>query len=113
MKIAYKKQMIERKNSENCVVTEYPMIDSDIDFAIVKIIGRYPEKRRVVNITCKEVVYVHEGKGTVEVNGEGYALSAGDLILIEAGEKFCWEGSMTLHISCHPPFNVDQHQYID
>jgi len=113
MKIAYKKQILERNNSELCVVTEYPLLDSDIDFAIVKINGRYPESKRAVNLACKEIVYVHEGQGQVEVNGESYSLSAGDLVLIECGEKFIWEGRMMLHISCHPPFSVEQHQHVE
>lgn len=113
MKIAYKRQVIERKNSELCVVTEYPELDGQLDFAIVKLSGRYPDTKRAVNLTCKEIVYIHEGHGQVEVNGECYSLDAGDLVLIESGEKFIWEGQMTLYISCHPAFNVEQHQIVD
>lgn len=114
MKITFKHQTIERKNSEVCVVTEHPMDDGTIDFAIAKISGRYPvAPQRAINLTCKEIVYVHQGNGKVVVNDKEYLLNAGDLVLIEAGEKFYWEGNMDLFISCRPAFTIDQHQIVD
>jgi mannose-6-phosphate isomerase-like protein (cupin superfamily) len=113
MKISLKHQANTRANSNVCSVTEYPMGDGDIDFAIVKVTGRYPTVQRAVNRTCKEIVYVHEGRGRVVVDGEEYALNPGDVILIEAGEKFYWEGPLTLFISCHPAFTIEQHQMVD
>jgi mannose-6-phosphate isomerase-like protein (cupin superfamily) len=113
MKIARKNQVIERKNSDICIVTEYPMLDKDLDFAIVGISGRYPESQRAVNTVCKEIVYVQQGTGKVIVNGIDYKLNMGDIVLIEAGEKFYWEGDMTLNIACHPAFSIDQHQHVD
>ncbi|QDP71557.1 cupin domain-containing protein [Legionella israelensis] len=113
MKISYKNQSIERKNSEICVVTEYPRMDKDLDFAIVNISGRYPTYQNAVNKQCKEIVYIQNGTGIVVVNNIEYLLNAGDVVLIEAGEKFYWEGNMRLFISCNPPFEVDQHQLID
>jgi len=113
MKILSKHQSTIHKNSDLCVVMEYGMDDPDIDFAVAKISGRYPAKRYVTNIQCKEIVYIQEGSGKVEVNGKEYTLTAGDLVLIEAGEKFYWEGHMTLFISCHPAFTIEQHQMTD
>ena len=113
MKIISNDQALRRHNNKFCTVTEYDIQDKDLDFAIIKITGRYPEERRVINIECKEVAYVHEGQGTIEINGKGHALKAGDLVLVEAGEKFCWEGNMTLFISCHHAFSLDQHHEVD
>lgn len=113
MQIVLKKQAIQRKNSDVCVVTEYKINDETLDFAIVKVIGRYPDKQRVVNTKCKEIVYVNSGNGKVVVNGKEYSLNAGDLVLIEAGEKFFWEGSLELFISCRPAFTVEQHQIVE
>jgi mannose-6-phosphate isomerase-like protein (cupin superfamily) len=109
MKIALKNQSFQRKNSDNCIVTEHPQLDEHIDFAIVKISGKYPLTGSAMNLQCKELIYVHEGQGTVVVNLKPQPLQAGDVILIEPGEKFVWEGELTLHISCHPAFTVDQH----
>jgi mannose-6-phosphate isomerase-like protein (cupin superfamily) len=107
-----KEQTTLRNNSEICLVTEYEMGDPDIDFAIVKISERYPAEGRVTNMQSKEIVYVHDGSGQVEVDEKVYPLKAGDVVLIEAGEKFYWDGSMTLFISCHPAFTVEQHQRV-
>ncbi|HFL2713449.1 TPA: cupin domain-containing protein [Legionella pneumophila] len=109
MKITYANQSLERQNSEVCIVTEYPHIDNDLDFAIVKISGRYPETKQAMNKKCKEIVYVQSGTGRVTVNHVEYALNPGDIVLIEAGEPFFWEGNMTLHIVCTPAFNLEQH----
>ncbi|WED44476.1 AraC family ligand binding domain-containing protein [Legionella cardiaca] len=113
MKIARKHQTIERKNSSNCIVTEYPIEDQTIDFAVVKINGRYPETRRATNLICQEIVYIQAGSGKVVVEDQEYSFNAGDVVLIEAGEKYFWEGTMELSISCRPAFQVEQHQYVD
>src|SRR5262249_34250647 len=110
MKIILKEQTVVRQNSEICLVTDYELGDPDIDFACVVIKGRYPAEGRVTNSRSKEIVYVHDGSGTVEVDGKNYPLKAGDAVLIEAGENFFWDGNMTLFISCHPAFTVEQHQ---
>ncbi len=109
MKITYAHQSIERKNSNICVVTEYPHIDNDLNFAVVKISGRYPEVKQAMNTTCKEIVYIQSGTGRVTVDHIEYALNPGDVVLIEAGEPFFWEGKMTLQIACTPAFNMEQH----
>ena len=102
-----------RKNSDICVVSEYAILDKDLDFAIANISGRYPESRYAVNKLCKEIVYIQQGAGKIVVNGIDYELNMGDVVLIEAGEKFYWEGELTLCISCHPAFTVNQHQLVD
>jgi|SRR5579872_3479554 len=113
MKIISKQESFERKNSDACIVTEYPMIDESIDFAIVHINGQYPLEKKAVNKKCKEMVYVEKGSGEVIVNDKKYLIHAGDVILIEAGEKFVWKGIMTLHISCRPAFTKEQHQIVE
>jgi len=114
LKISYKNQSIERKNSELCLVTEYPTVDNDLDFALVRLSGRYPpDNKRAVNIKCKEIVYIQNGTGKVVVDSIEYLLNVGDVVLIDAGEKFYWDGDMTLCISCTPAFDVEQHQIVD
>jgi mannose-6-phosphate isomerase-like protein (cupin superfamily) len=113
MKIVRQNETHEVKNSDNCIVIEYPTLDSEMDFAIAHITGRYPEKNRAVNIQCKEMVYIQQGQGIVEVEGKHYSLKTGDCVLIEAGEKFFWEGQMTLFISCRPAFHIEQHQWVE
>ena len=113
MKTCNGSQTIERKNSEHCVVTEFPIEDHDIDFAIVKVSSRYPVSGYAVNTISKEIVYVQEGTGKVVVGDVGYALITGDVVLISPNEKFYWDGNMTLHISCAPAFTPEQHIHVD
>ncbi len=49
------------KNSETCTAFEYPLGDKDINGAVIKLNGRYPEKGYVMNEVCKELVFVVEG----------------------------------------------------
>jgi len=112
MKITQKHQTFERKNSDVCIVTEYPIEDQDIDIARVQITSRYPAEGWAINRKCKEIVYVQEGSGKVVVGDQEYPLVAEDVVLIEAGERFYWDGSLSLLISCTPAFTVDQHHVI-
>jgi mannose-6-phosphate isomerase-like protein (cupin superfamily) len=105
-------QITIHHNSDKCSVKELPSFDSAINFAIINISGRYPEVDRATNLKCKEMAYVTKGNGKVVVEGKEYTLNAGDLILIDAGEKFYWEGDLELHISCTPAFTIDQHQHV-
>lgn len=105
-------QTITRKNSDHCIVSEFPIEDHEINFAIVKVSSRYPDQGRATNMLCKEIVYVQEGIGKIVVEGVEHTLSAGDVVLISPNEKFYWDGSMTLHISCTPAFTPEQHIHI-
>ena len=108
-----KENSISRKNSDTCHVIEYEIGDQDLDFALVSLDGRYPETGRVINTKCKEIVYIQDGQGKVVVEGHSQDLKMGDVILINAGQKYFWESCMTLTISCSPAFTIDQHQLID
>lgn len=112
MRKCCKNQTIEHKNSENCVVNEYPIEDKEINFAIADVSSRYPETGFATNTICKEIVYVQEGSGKVIVNSIEYTLQCGDVILISPNEKFYWDGNMTLHIACTPAFTSDQHIHV-
>lgn len=113
MKIAFKNQATQKKNSNMCSVTEYPLNDSMLDIAIATIAGRYPENGRVINRECKELAYVQRGEGKIVINGEIISLTEGDSIIIDAGEPYYWEGNMQLFLSCRPAWTVAQHQQID
>jgi hypothetical protein len=58
MKIIRAKEAKEFKNSESCIAAEYPSEDKDINVAVVEVTGRYPEKGRVTNLKCKELLYI-------------------------------------------------------
>jgi len=112
MKIAHKNQTKVFKNSAVCIATEYPMDDEDINGAVIELKGRYPEKGRAVNLECKEMAYIIKGSGKIEVEGKTIELNKKDLILIEPGEKFFWEGNLTMFMPCAPAWHPRQHKEI-
>ncbi len=113
MKIIHKAQTKEFKNSEKCVAIEYPMQDKDINGAVIKLNGRYPEKGRVVNTVCKELAYVISGSGKVVIENQEIKFNQGDLILIEPGEKYYWEGHFEIFMPCVPAWYPGQHQGVE
>lgn len=98
------------KVSVSCSAREYPEGDKDIWGAVVKINGRYPEKGTTVNLVCKELVYILSGKGKLEVNGKVTQVKKGDQMVIDKGEKFFWEGKLTMFMPCTPAWYSEQHK---
>lgn len=113
MKIIHKNQTKIFKNSEACTAIEYPMEDKDINGAVIELNGRYPDKGRTVNLECKEMAYVIKGSGKLVVEGDEVKLNEGDLVLIEAGEKFFWEGNLTMFMPCTPAWYPEQHKEVE
>lgn len=113
MKIITKNQAKEFKNSDVCTAIEYSLEDEDINGAIIELSGRYPDKGRTVNEKCKELAYIIEGSGKVVVEKREYSLQAEDVLLIEAGEKFFWEGNMRIFMPCTPAWYPEQHKEVD
>lgn len=92
-----------------CVVHEYDTQDGFISGAAAEIRGRYPEHGFVVNKKIKELAYVLSGHGHL-ITAEGKKeISSGDVIFIDHGEKFAWDGDITLFITTTPPFDPGQY----
>jgi len=113
MKVVLKNQAIQKANSSICSVIEYPLNEEMLDLAIATISGRYPDKGRIVNQECKELAYVQEGEGKIVINGKEIPITAGDAVMIDAGEPYYWDGNMQLLLSCRPAWTMAQHQQID
>jgi len=107
--IVKKSESKKRENSPKCIVYEYEHKDKDVNIVIVELSGRYPDKGKVVNKICKEIVLVIEGKGKVGIEDKEFLLVEGDSILIKPNQKFFWEGEMKLAMVCHPSFDPNQH----
>jgi mannose-6-phosphate isomerase-like protein (cupin superfamily) len=110
MKIIRKNETKIFKNSEVCTAFEYEMGDKDINGAVIELSGRYPDKGQTVNEVCKEMAYVVKGSGKLVVEGIENQLAEGDLVLILPGEKFFWQGKMTLFVPCTPAWYPAQHK---
>lgn len=99
--------------TKSCIAIEYPSGDKEIWGAVIKIDGRYPEKGRTVNEKCKELVYFLEGKGKLVVEDKIYKVQKGDQIVIDPGERFCWEGKLVMFMPCAPAWYPKQHKTVD
>ena len=113
MKIIRRQESKKVQNSKHCWVYEYPLGDKDINGAFVEMTGREPDEGRVVNLVCKELAYVIHGSGKLEIEGKKISLETGDVVLIEPGEKFFWEGNMTLFLPCTPAWYPDQYKKVE
>lgn len=113
MKIVYKNQSHRFKNSNVCLAIEYPLGDKDINGAVIKLKGRYPDKGRVMNLKCKELSYVMRGSGKVVIEDKEIELKEGDMVLIEPGEKYFWEGKMEMFVLCAPAWYPEQHKEVE
>ncbi len=111
-KISFK-SAITKENGSACTVVEYPLANKNVDFAIATITGRYPEARRVVNQQCDEIAYVAEGDGILVLEDQTHPLKKGDVVIIEAGERYYWQGNMKLMMTCRPAWSPEQHLVID
>jgi mannose-6-phosphate isomerase-like protein (cupin superfamily) len=113
MKIIRKSEARAFRANESCVVVEYPMGDKDINGALALISGRYPSQGFTVNEVCRELGFVVQGSGKVVIEGEDLQIREGDLVCIDPGEKFYWEGNMTLFLPCAPAWDPKQHKFVE
>ncbi len=101
-------------NSENCLVYEYELDDKDINCATAIITGRYPDKGYCYNEKCKELIYVISGNGILNYkNGKVIEFKEKDVILIDKGEIYYWNGNFTIVMPCTPAWYSEQHKLVD
>jgi len=112
MKINKNSDTKEYKLNDQCVAIEYPLVDKDINGAVIHLHGRYPDKGKTVNTKCKEMAYILKGKGKIVVNNKEVKLNAGDLILIYPMEEYYWEGNLDMFVPCTPAWTEKQHKIV-
>ena len=100
------------ENSPACKGVSYDGTGDDIDGAMITIDGRYPDSGFLVNETCKELVYVTSGDGRLLSRGGALTFSAGDVIFIDNGEEFAWEGTFVGFFATTPRFDPKQHKEV-
>jgi len=113
MKVIYRNQAKEYSNSENCSGFEFDLGDKNLDGAVVNVSGRYPDNGRAVNEGCKEIAYVIDGSGKIFIEGELFNIKSEDLIVIDKGERFYWDGTFKLFVYCTPAWFSEQHKQVD
>lgn len=89
---------------------EYDTGSAHINIAEVELHGRYPKEGMVYNETSHELVYILDGRASLTCGGTTAQFERGDVVLIEPGERYCWDGVATLLISCAPTWTPEQHK---
>lgn len=95
--------------SNSTAIWEFLTDDRDISGAVADIKGRYPENGFALNQKSKEIAFVIAGTGHVLTPKQRRLLKVGDLIFLDAGESFAWEGTLTIFIATSPAFDPKQH----
>ncbi len=114
MKIIKYNDAVNDSHSDKCKTIEYSFEDKDIDLGIAIITGRYPESGFCKNLSCKELVYVIEGNGTLNFGNKSISFSEGDSILIESNEKYYWDTDYCkVSMTCTPAWNKEQYQLVE
>lgn len=113
MKVLYRNQAKEYRNSPTCNGFEFDLGVKEIDGAVVRVTGRYPDRGQAVNEECKEIAYIIEGNGQVVIEGKLFDVKSEDLIVIDIGERFYWEGNLKLFVYCTPAWSLKQHKQVN
>lgn len=114
MKVIKNDDSLKGENSKKCKTSEYSFGDKDIDLGLATITGRYPDEGYCVNLISKELIYVMEGRGTLNFENEKVDFSKGDAILIEPNEKYYWNCDYcVVSMTCNPSWTEEQHKYVD
>ncbi|UMX47884.1 MAG: AraC family ligand binding domain-containing protein [Candidatus Nealsonbacteria bacterium DGGOD1a] len=61
---------------------------------------------------CDFCYYILEGNGYFEINSGREDCTAGDLVVIPAGNKFTYKGKMKMLLNCTPPWCVEQEEMV-
>ena len=102
----------EEFEKEKTKIFEYNLIDRDINVCYCEIKGRYPLEGFSVNEKCKELAFVVSGNGKVCVENRTFDIKEKDVVLINKGEKFYWEGDLKLVLPCSPAWNAKQYKVV-
>jgi len=113
MKIIRKNQAKLFRNSKECDAFEYDLGCTGLGGVVVEVRGRHPEKGRVVNLECEELAYILEGEGKILINEAEQEFMKGDMILIERGDKYFWDGNFSVLLASAPAWNAGQCKMVD
>jgi mannose-6-phosphate isomerase-like protein (cupin superfamily) len=101
---------IRHANTPNCIVYEYPMKNSEMNIGVAEIISRYPDAGFAINHKCSEMGYIIKGSGKLVTESGEVNLTVGDVVYIPNGEKFYWEGNITVVLPTTPAWYPQQHE---
>jgi len=97
-------------NSAECFGESFDVLNAPLNLARITIGSRYPEEGYLYNLEAHEMVYVVTGSGSLHTpDSDTQKLSAGDAIYLEPGQRFAWDGDMSIVTACSPAFENSKH----
>ena len=112
MKVIKRRQASEYTNG-NCSGFEFDLGTKDLDGAVVNVTERFPITGRVVNEECREIAYIVDGIGLINIENNNFEIAQDDLIVIDKGERFYWKGTFKLFVYCTPAWFPEQHKQVE
>jgi hypothetical protein len=93
------------ENTNRVRVEDYQVDDRESSVWYIELEGgRYPEYGFFINDRIRQYAFIVEGHGTFRIHtqkGE-FRLSEGDVIFLEKGDAFCWQGHMKIAMFSMP-----------
>lgn len=115
MKVIKEEQAKKFKYADTSSVLEYSidLNEKNVDCCINTISGRYPESGYCSNLECEELCYILEGVGSVLKRDSSMSFSKGDVVYIDKGEVYYWEGHCKILMICTPAWSKEQCRLYD
>lgn len=115
MKRIRKSQAKTIQNASTSFLLEYSIAlgEKDLDFCINTITGRYPMQGFCTNLECSEICYILEGSGTITMKNETISFSKGDVIFIDKGDIYFWNGDCKIIMVCSPAWYKEQCELLE
>jgi mannose-6-phosphate isomerase-like protein (cupin superfamily) len=110
-----KEDSLRKTKAKSCIVWEYDFKRKNIDLAVAKISGRYPEgNKKVVNMACNMIYYVVSGNGTIHHETGDFWIKSEDSFFFEKNTWYWVEGNnlVVAMFSC-PAWFIEQYKEIE
>lgn len=115
MKVIKEEQAKKFKYADTSSVLDYSidLNEKNVDCCINTISGRYPEGGYCSNLECEELCYILEGAGSIFKRESSMSFSKGDVVYIDKGEVYYWEGHCKILMICTPAWSKEQCRLYD
>jgi len=104
-----KKSNVQVFQKPTCTIYEYGGT-KNLDLAVAEIKDKYPEKGWARNKEVDETYFIISGSGRFYFENETFDITEGDLVLIEKGRWYRFEGNAKIVIACSPAWSVEQYE---
>ncbi len=103
--------LIDQKTKQ---IRIYNLPTKVLSISYMSLEGRHPEGKKVMlEKDCSFVMYVTQGTGNYEINGERIAVEKGDAVFVRAGSTFVAEGNFEYVTVVVPAFYPETTEEIE